>query len=459
MPHTHPDHEQDTWAKTISLLVLGFFLYALPWSAFAELALPAEGKPLLRIQGSNTIGAKLGPALAKGLMQAQGFKDISLQPSAENEVLAVAFTADGRRVSMAVAAHGSGTGFVSLLDGSAELAASSRPIKAAEQQTLQAFGDMRSRNAEQVIAIDGLAIVVHPANPLSSLSTLQVAQLFAGEITDWSQLGGSSGAVNLYARDDKSGTYDTFKELVLAAQGKALHAKARRFESSDELSDAVSRDPLAIGFIGLPYIKQSKALAIADGDSAAMYPSKELIATEDYPLSRRLFLYLKPDEDNAWARALVSFAQSPSGQAIVAQSGFIAQTVKASAVKTGDDMPEDYRVLAQQAQRLNVNFRFRQGSATLDNKAQYDVERVAQYLKETDKLYRKVVLVGFGDPKEDPARAQLLSRLRAQMVSIALGHGGVMPKATLGFGDELPVAANSADEGRKKNQRVEVWVY
>ena len=459
MSPVQPQDERETRAMTLGLLILGFVCYALPWSAFAELPLPAQGAPLLRIQGSNTIGAKLAPALVRGLLQEQGLRDVTLQPGAANEQLASGFTADGQRLMITVAAHGSGTGFVALKDGSAELAASSRPVKAAEAQALQAFGDMRSREAEQVIAIDGLAIIVNPANPLTSLTTSELAAIFAGDIRDWSQLGGPPGAIRLYARDDNSGTYDTFKELVLVPQAKSLNSAASRYESSDELSEQVGHDPQGIGFIGLPYIHGNKALAIADGDSAPMLPSRELVATEDYPLSRRLFFYLRPGEDNPWAQALTDYAQSAAGQAIVAQSGFIEQTVKAMEVATAEDMPEEYRQLAREARRLNVNFRFREGSATLDNKAQYDLERVAAYLKAQDKLYRKVVLVGFGDPKSKADRAKLLSRLRGLVVSRELGNSGLMPREVIGFGDELPVAANNADEGRQKNRRVEIWVY
>ena len=95
---------------------------------------------------------------------------------------------------------------------------------------------MRSAKAEQVIAIDGLAIVVHPGNPVDSLTTAQLARLFAGEIRNWRELGGQDLPVRLHARDDRSGTYDTFNELVLARQGKSLWSDARRYESNDELS-------------------------------------------------------------------------------------------------------------------------------------------------------------------------------------------------------------------------------
>lgn len=451
--------DREIWSRTTSFLLLGFIAYALPWSVHAALPLPAEEQSALRLQGSNTIGAKLGPALVKGLFEEQGLQAIRLESSGENEQRVTGQTPDGRSVRVDIAAHGSGTGFVALKDGSAELAASSRPVKDSEALELAGLGDLRSRQAEQVIALDGLAIILHPDNPLGALRTEQLAQVFAGEITTWEALGGRGGAIHLYARDDKSGTYDTFKELVLTANGKSLAAGAQRFESSERLSDAVSQDRNGIGFIGLPYIRQAKALAIAAGDSQPMAPSTTLIATEDYPLSRRLFLYNKPGEPNPWAQALVAFSHSPRGQAIVEQSGFIAQTVQAVRIEPGEEMPVRYRTLARDAQRLSVNFRFQEGSATLDNKAQRDIGRVLDYLNSQQKLKHEVVLVGFGDAKTDPARAELLSKLRAMAVRRELAKGGVLFRDITGLGDELPVAANSGDSGRQKNRRVEVWVY
>lgn len=454
-----PVCDRETWSRTATFLLLGFVCYLSPWTAFAALPLPTGDTPALRIQGSNTIGASLGPALIKGLMQQQGLSNIRTVDSQENEQVISAMNAAGRTVSVSIAAHGSGTGFTAIAQGNAELAASSRPIKEAEVATLSALGDMKSRDAEQVIAIDGLAIVLHPANPISALSTEQLAQIFSGEVSDWAQLGGRAGAINLYARDDNSGTYDTFKELVLSANGKQLSGKAKRFESSEQLSDSVAADANGIGFIGLPYVRKAKAVAIAAGESQPMLPSVTLIATEDYPLSRRLFLYGPPKNANPWAEALLQFAQSPKGQEIVAQNGFIAQTVQAVSIETTPDMPAAYQTLAREAKRLSVNFRFQEGSASLDNKAQQDLRRVLDYLKQHDKLKHKVVLIGFGDPKAVSARAELLSKLRAMAVRRELVREGVVLREVAGLGDELPVADNDGDSGRIKNRRVEVWVY
>lgn len=446
--------ESRPWSQTAALLALAFCCYVMPWPASA-----GEANLLLRIQGSNTIGARLAPALAAGLLRQQGVAHPEQQISAPNEVSVSGRDAQGRLLQITVAAHGSGTGFVALAEGSAELAASSRPIKDSEQASLASLGDLRSASAEQVIALDGLAIIVHPDNPVQQLDIAQVAALFAGEIDNWQALGGPAGAVRLYARDDNSGTFDTFKELVLSSQGKQLAGAAQRFESSDELSERVSQDPQAIGFIGLPYIRQAKALHIADQGSQAMPASRELISTEDYPLSRRLFFYLKPDESNPWARALVEFAQSAEGQAIVTANGFIGQQVQAMRVAVDASQPRVYQRLAAQAQRLSVNFRFREGSAELDNKALHDLQRLLDYLKANDKQHRQLVLVGFGDPKSDPARAALLSKLRAMAVRRELARAGILPRDILGLGEQLPVASNQQDDGRLKNRRVEVWVY
>jgi phosphate transport system substrate-binding protein len=205
-------------------------------------------------------------------------------------------------------------------------------------------------------------------------------------------------------------------------------------------------------------VRRAKALAIIDGDSKAMLPTISLIATEDYPLSRRLYLYLPAELHQPWAHALVAFAQSPEGQAIVAQNGFVAQTVQPIKVQPTAQMPAEYQALTRQAERLSVNFRFAQGSARLDSKAQRDLKRVADYLNKRDRHDQRVTLVGFGDAKDDPARATLLSKLRAMAVRRELMKNGVNPNDVLGFGDEMPVAANDVDDGRIKNRRVEVWV-
>ncbi|WP_433886723.1 substrate-binding domain-containing protein [Pseudomonas vranovensis] len=420
----------------------------------------ADPQAQLRIQGSNTIGAALAPALVSGLLAQQGASAIRIVSSAAaNELQVRALDSNGQALRIDVAAHGSSTGFTALKSGQAELAASSRPIKPAELNELQALGDLNSAAAEQVIALDGVAVIVHPDNPLPQLTTTQLAQIFCGQIDRWEQLGIGSGPINLYARDDRSGTFETFKALVLDPARQALADRTKRFESAEQLASQVLGDRQAIGFSSLATVHGAKVVAIADGESQAMLPTAALVASEDYPLSRRLFFYLPPGQANPLARALVEFAQSPQGQAIVTGSGFVGQQVQSIKVQPRTDMPRRYLGLANDARRLSVNFRFQEGNASLDNKALRDVQRVVQYLQAQHKLSNRVVLVGFGDAKDDPQRAALLSRLRAMAVRRELARSGVELREIIGLGDELPVAANTAEQGRIRNRRVEVWVY
>ena len=316
---------------------------------------------------------------------------------------------------------------------------------------------MRSTKAEQVIAIDGLAIVVHPGNPVDSLTTTQLARLFAGEIRNWRELGGHDLPVRLHARDDRSGTYDTFNELVLARQGKSLWSDARRYEST---TSCPARSP----WMQAP----SASPAWPRWARPRRWPSP--MATRNrccpprpgrgrgLPLSRRLFLYAHPRKQSPWTEAYIEFIHSKAGQTIVERSGYVAQHVEAIRQTALADMPAFYQQLASEAQRLTVNFRFESG-AQLDNKAQRDLERVVEYLRDNGKLTDSAALVGFGDATGDPARAALLSKLRAMTVRRELNKRGVSQREINGMGSELPVASNDAGSGRVKNRRVEVWVY
>ena len=150
------------------------------------------------------------------------------------------------------------------------------PAKAAARPLLTAKQQIEVAAANTTDAAEQLGVEIVRAN-LEALQPLPA-------------LGGNSGAISIHARDDKSGTYDTFKSLVLDPLNLKLLAAAHRYESSTELSDAVAADPGAIGFIGLPYVRRSKVLGISAGaGNPPIVPTQFTVGTEDYPLSRRLY--------------------------------------------------------------------------------------------------------------------------------------------------------------------------
>lgn len=281
----------------------------------------AAVEKILRFHGSNTIGAELVPRLAEEFLHRQGAFGIMRIPLKEDEMLIRGKMKDNSSREIEIFAHGSATAFQDLGKGVCDVGDASRRVKNEEQATLHDLGDMTSPACEHVLALDGIAVIVQQDNPLQELSKETVARIFDGEVTDWSKLGRSAGPIHVYARDDKSGTYDTFKNLVLGDKRK-LVPTAERFESNEQLRQTVSTDPNGIGFASISFVKGVKALAISDGPKA-ITPSAFTVSTEDYPLSRRLFFYTPAQSPNKYVQEFIEFALSKDGQEIANQVGFV----------------------------------------------------------------------------------------------------------------------------------------
>ena len=414
---------------------------------------------ILRLSGSNTIGATLGPALALAFLKDQGATNVQILPGANPEENIVQGVLPGESAPslIRISAHGSATAFTDLAADNCDIGMASRKIKPDEASRLSPLGDMSSPASEHILGLDGIAVIVNANSPISALGKEQIMSIFSGDYPDWSQVSiASHGPIKIYARDDKSGTFDTFKSLVLA--GKTLAPGAQRFEDSTALSDAVARDPNGIGFIGLPYIRSAKAIAVAETGALALQPNRLTIATEDYPLSRRLFLYTPANPPNKFTQKFVAFALSSEGQDIVATSGFIAQNVTPQSQSVAESAPAEYKQLTQGAERLSLDFRFRPGKSDLDNKAIVDVDRVVTFVADQRYTGDKILLFGFADSTETRTATNGLSQNRAKVVEDQFLQRGLKPAIVQGFGSDLPIASNDTDEGRERNRRVEIWV-
>ena len=419
----------------------------------------APAETILRLHGSNTIGAKLAPALAveflKQVMQAQ---DITRVPGPPDEQNIEGTLRGGRRVAIEIQAHGSSTSFKDLDQELCDVGMASRSVKPKEVEQLQRFGNMTGPASENVLALDGIAVIVHPANGVQNMSQQQIADIFSGQIKDWQKIpqSGLSGAIKVIARDEKSGTWDTFKHLVL--RGQPLLNSAERLEDSRELTAQVAADTNAIGFIGLPYIKPSKAVAVSELGTEAVFPTTFTVATEDYPLARRLFLYIPANPTNPQSRPFVEFALSDAGQKIAREIGFVELTIDEMTPEVTASAPQNYRQDTAAAARLSLNFRFRSGSTEIDNRGLRDIDRLVGFLGQQKNRQRAVKLFGFADNIGSRTANCQLSRIRAEKVATVLKTHGVMAETVQGFCDDMPVAANDTAAGREKNRRVEVWL-
>ncbi|MBI3774903.1 MAG: PstS family phosphate ABC transporter substrate-binding protein, partial [Gammaproteobacteria bacterium] len=363
-------------------------LFHTPVSA-ADSATPA----VLRMHGSNTVGSKLAPELVRQWLTSKGYSVTEILDVAPEQRRVSARNNKGETLMVEINSHGTSTAFADLAADQTDIGMASRPIKPEELAVLKPLGKLNQPNCEYVIALDGLLVIVHPSSPLRELRKDMLRKIFTGEISDWAKAGGTPGKIQVYARDDKSGTYDTFSSLVL--NGAPLAANARRYESSDELADAVVHDPAGIGFVGFAYGHSAKQLAIAEPGATPIVPVPFNVGTEDYALSRRLFLYLPEQPRLPLAQDFVNFAVSHAAQKTVEESGYISQAIVANNQAIADAAPQEYKELTRGAERLSLNIRFRPGYAKLDSKAVRDVERLSEFMARPENRSRKLMLFGF----------------------------------------------------------------
>lgn len=412
---------------------------------------------VLRLQGSNTIGAKLAPALVEEFLKRKGAHKIRREPGAgEEEIRIVASMGRTRAWAVEIRSKGSGTAFEGLEKSRCDIGMSSRPVKKEESDKLSALGDMTRYGCEHVIGLDGLAVIVNAANPLSTAGKDTIARIFAGEIGSWKDIEGNDKAIGLYARDDKSGTFDTFKNLVL--DKRKLSGNAKRYEDSSKLSADVANDPAGIGFIGLPYIKSSKALAISASDAGgAIYPNAFTVAREEYPLSRRLYMYLPPKTSNPLAREFMEFVLSDDGQEIVEKTGFVSLAVRAETPVLPDNAPSEFRSLVEGAERLSLSIRFRPDTISFDNRSRRDFDRLIHSLERKELQGRKVLLFGFSDVGEGKKSKEIADQW-TKLVAGELTARGVKSALAMGMGSIMQLAEGGTNDGKLRNNRVEVWL-
>lgn len=472
-------------ARTSCCLVIAALCTAAGWSRDARSAEGDGGaSEVFVIQGSNTIGARLMPALIEAFAGSIGATAVTLVGSQQEEVeVRLQTETGGTLASIRVHSHGSGTAIPGLISGQALLGMLSRSIDDKEVEALKAAGipDLRATPNEHVLALDGVLVLSAPGNPVKSLSMEQVSGIFSGAITDWAAVGGQPGRIQVYARDDKSGTFDTFNSLVLKSRKATLTAEARRFESSEELSDSVARDANGIGFVGFAYLRNAKALEIANDCGITYGPTVFNVKTEQYPLSRRLFLYKTGIPQGSVAARLVDFVSSPAAQEVVRTEGFVDQSIELlddrdQVLRLADGLiglesDVDATVLSELARglkhsvRMSTTLVFRLSATKLDSKTEADVGRIADFVRElrTTDSSRNVILAGFTDSVGDFSANRALSQARADQIrgDLLRALGTDVPASAVvarGYSKLLPTSCNTTKEGRVRNRRVEVWV-
>jgi len=231
---------------------------------------------------------------------------------------AEAYMQQNSGVSIQVTGGGSGTGIAALINGTTQVAESSRPMKEKE------IAEVKAKRGKDVlelpVAVDGLAVYVHESNPVSELTLAQIKAIYTGAVKNWKDVGGRDERILLYSRENNSGTYVYFKEHVL--ENADYYPTAQTLPGTAAVINAVSKDPRGIGYGGIAYGKGIKHLRVKkDANSPGVEPSMENVLSAQYPISRHLYWYLAGPP----AGDLLAFAQwvvSKEGQEVVEKVGY-----------------------------------------------------------------------------------------------------------------------------------------
>jgi len=260
----------------------------------------AQNKNSIQIKGSDTM-VNLGQAWAEKYMEKN--------------------TAE----FVAVTGGGSGTGLSSLISGTCDIAMSSRNIKEKEISLAQKKG---ISPYEIKVALDGLAVVVNPQNPVTKLTLDQLSQIFTGKIVNWKDVGGLDSKIVILSREVNSGTHVYFKEHVLRKgdpnSKEEFAPGALLLSSSQAIADEVANNSSAIGYYGMGYIcaKQKAVMVAKDTKSEYEAPTIENVINGKYPVSRPLFLYTN-GQPQGLVKKFIDFILSPEGQDLVKKTDFV----------------------------------------------------------------------------------------------------------------------------------------
>ncbi len=424
---------------------------------------------LFRMKGSNTIGDELAPALAAGYLRemgAVGSIQINRFPKNENHLLVKA-SVPGQRwpQGIEIFASGSESAIRSLANGQAEIGMLSREVTQNEIDYLYGKGlrGLDEEAAAHAIAKDGLAIIVHPENPISSLTLKQLRDVFMGKTRDWILIGGGNGEIKVLSRNAKSATRKFFKKEVL--KGSSLYNRAENLKNTRDITERVLKDKNAIGVVAMSYVGQAKALALVSQSGVPIHPTGISVASKDYSLNRALYLYTPTKGGNFFAREFAEFASSDRAREIVSKHGFVPIGLEENRTYLNavyENLPGEFQSIIAVSKQLRMQLRFEANEVRLDSKARKDLTRVTKFIEDNKGSLEKVFIVGLSDNNGDPQENLRLSIERAQKVKTELTDLGLNfadeSLIATGFGDVKAIAPNTTESGRKKNRRVEIWI-
>lgn len=461
-------------------------------------------KVVLRLHGSNTVGAECAVNLAFDFLTTKALA-AKRPPRIEDETSALEtpegekahahdvmcdLDGDGTWETIEIRPTGSSDAFRGLYQGLCDVGMSSRQISDAEKRDLQkTCGDLGDAEAQFALGLDALAIVVAKDNPVAQLTIEQVRRIFLGEITNWSALGGPDLPIQPHSRPERSGTCKSFCDSIL--HGRALAASTKRHAENTMVAEAVANDPGGIGYVPMYNVGAARVLKIGqEGSPNFTEPGEENVRAGRYPakLRRHVYFYVPAQKPSSlsllarmnWelARDFAEHSQSWRGQAIIASSGFITDVAVADAegqARRGngeslEKFTQRLRDLERRAQlgqaklqpRLfddeicpQLLFDFGQRALTPESRNILD-RKLAAWLKVfPDAARRGLIAEGWADSDGTDEACQKVSLQRAQKVAQYITENLGQRVTAIGRGKSFD-PPNTDEDNKQLNRRVVV---
>jgi phosphate transport system substrate-binding protein len=443
-----------------------------------------EGMAAVReitIAGDRAMGTGIIPDLMRAYAQGLGAEVRTLKTVDDSIRIELTGGSLAENSAFKLVTSTSSDGISALLDGAADIALSDRRSQTREARaaTELELGNLRSAEQEQIIALDGLVFVTHPGNPVRAITQGDAALIYAGLLTNWSELGGKDAPIKAYVSTRDLGSTEIFDAMVMRPAGLTVNPSLSVLGSDRLVAKAVSEDENAVGFTRFSNIGAARPLAIKGDCGIQVLPSEFAIKTEEYPLTRQLYMYRTNKELAPLASEFATYLRSDAAQAALKEAGFVDQTITnatidqqglrlASAMTLATDPAEQTQLRSMMdsllnAERLSTTFRFETGTADLNARSAADVDRLAGLIEAGQFANKELIFLGFTDSVGDGELNRQLSQQRAeQLIEIMIAKypdlAGKVKLTAAGYGEVSPVACNELDQGRAINRRIEVWV-
>ncbi len=415
----------------------------------AASAARAEQVILLRLAGSSVLADSAAPRLAASYLSYLGDTGVGPQAGHAAGQSLIGGARLGRPEAISIVSQageaGDAGGLGALAAGSADVALTSRRMA---PQDLQRQHPAGAPFTEHLLGSEGEAVIVNPRNPVGQLTLQQLRGVLSGSLTAWTSLGGS-GAIHLVGEPDGRGAAG----LLAGVPDRMPNLRQVRDSAA-----AVMDDPLAVAIVPLARVGGAKTLAIASLGAAPALPTPAAIATDSYPLARKLYAYTSSASTNLFAARFVAFVLSPEGQDTLAKSGLVPLNVVVAAPPAALTPKERYKKLVVGTTRLAADLHFEANSNKLDIHSSREVDRVWNFMQSDHTPPDHLILIGFADNQGTPEKNMALSLQRARVVADVFARRGLPPGQVVAFGSDLAIADNGGEDGRQKNRRVEVFL-